>query len=141
MIRIVLDQNTLRQSKSGSVTAVIYFDFGFGRQFPSADWDDFVVVIISWWMAALNELMHGSDEVCLHFMDGPYEIRASVQGANVVLCCVRQRVDAEESYEVIVGLEELRRELMTAAGKLSSACSRANIQAPELSEIRKHMPN
>lgn len=140
-MRIVFDPSTLRQSKNDSVTAVIYFDFGFGRQFPGADWNDFIVVIISWWMAGFDALLDGRDEVCLRFMDGPYEIRALKQGPDVLLHCVEDRVEAEVSFEVVIGLEELKRELMTVARQLSSACSRANIQSKELSDIRRRMPH
>jgi hypothetical protein len=42
IVRICFDPGTLRQSRSGSITGVVYFEFGPERQFPSPGWNDFV---------------------------------------------------------------------------------------------------
>ena len=90
----------------GSVTGVVYFDFGGRRQFPAAGWSDFVIVVVSWWLAALDRISQGGVETELHFMDGPYWIVIAAQtGAKLLLRCSENRRDAEAIYEVIVGWE------------------------------------
>ncbi|MCG8419070.1 MAG: hypothetical protein MJE77_14135, partial [Proteobacteria bacterium] len=50
----MFDESTLEQSDnaSRSITGDLYFDFD-GFPFPAERWNDFVVVIIAWWLAAL----------------------------------------------------------------------------------------
>jgi hypothetical protein len=140
-MQIFFDPSTLIQSKMGSVTGVIYFDFGSGRKFPSEGWNDFVVVILNWWMAAVQKIVQRGEKAELRFMDGPYWISAVPQGPIVLLRCTEDRDGAGVLYEVAVGIEDLKRELLTFARQLSSACAQANIQAAELSEIKKALPN
>jgi len=57
----------------------VYFDFD-GVQFPVAGWNDFVVVVTNWWLAALDWLVRDVvTEIKLCFMDGPYWITATQQ--------------------------------------------------------------
>ena len=94
-MRIVFDAITLHQSQRGSITGVVCFDFGERRQFPEADWNDFVVVIAGWWITAMEQLGRGRAKVELRFMDGPYWITAVTQGPNVQLQCVEDRAGGE----------------------------------------------
>jgi hypothetical protein len=139
-MQIFFDPSTLSQSKMGSVTGVVYFDFGSGRKFPGEGWNDFVAVILSWWMVALQKIQAG-EKAELRFMDGPYWISTVPQGPIVLLRCTEDRNGAGVLYEVAVGIEDLKRELLTFARQLSSACAQANIQAAELGEIKKYLPN
>ncbi|KRR20798.1 hypothetical protein CQ14_26225 [Bradyrhizobium lablabi] len=141
-MRIVFDPKTLHQSKMGSVTAVVYFDFGGERQFPGAGWSDFVVVVVNWWLAALDRICQGEIETELRFMDGSYWVVVVAQdGANLLLRCTGGRQDAEEVYEVVVRLRDLRSELNNLASKVSQACAMAGIQSVDLDHLRKHLLN
>jgi len=42
-------------SKSQAVTGVVFFDFG-SFQFPEKGWNDFIVVVLSWWLIALKRI-------------------------------------------------------------------------------------
>jgi hypothetical protein len=141
-MRIVFDPNTLHQSKMGSVTGVVYFDFGAKRQFPVTGWSDFVIVVVNWWLAALDCISHGGMETELRFMDGPYWIAVVAQeGANLLLRCTEDRRDAGVVYEVVVGVGDLRRELTDLAGEVSQACARAGIESADLDHLRRHLLN
>jgi hypothetical protein len=141
-MRIVFDPNTLHQSKMGSVTGVVYFDFGGGRQFPAAGWSDFVIIVVSWWLAALDRISQGGVETELHFMDGPYWIVMVAQtGAKLLLRCSENRRDAEAVYEVVVGWGDLRRQLTNLASEVSQACARAGIESADLDHLRRHLLN
>lgn len=140
-MRIVFDPSTLRQSKKGSVTGVVFFDFGAARQFPGSGWNDFVIVILNWWLAALERLIQGQPKADLRFMDGPYWITAIAHGPSLLLRCIEDRTDAGPPYDVLVRVEDLKRELMTFARQLSNACAQAHIQSAELNELRKYLAN
>ena len=96
-MRIVFDPSTLHQSDGGSVIAVVYFDFGADRQFPVAGWNDFVVVIASWWVAALENIAEAQEEPELRFMDGPNWIAVFPRGASRRLRCIEDRRGAPEA--------------------------------------------
>jgi|SRR6478609_7355523 len=141
-MRIVFDANTLHQSKMGSITGVVYFDFGAEQQFPVAGWSDFVAVVASWWLAALEAFSRAKTEVLLRFMDGPYWITAVAQeGSTVLLRCTVDRRGARVVHEAIVQAAELQEELTSFARAVSNACARACIESPDLDNVRRLLPN
>jgi hypothetical protein len=140
-MQIVFDSTTLHQGKMGSVTGVVYFDFGSVGQFPMFRWNDFVVVVLTWWMAALEELNLGSEQACFRFMDGPYWITGIAQGQNILLRCTEDRVGAGVLYEVVVALKDLRRELTSFSSQLLRACTQAGIQSEDLDDLVRQLPN
>src|ERR1700722_4107839 len=114
-MRIVFDSNTLHQSKRGSVTGVVYFDFGANRQFPVAGWNNFVIVVANWWIAELQQIFEGQITAEFHFIDGPYWITAVRQGASLLLRCIEDRPDAGEVYTVLAEVRGVQSELITFA--------------------------
>jgi hypothetical protein len=70
--RIVVDAATLTPGSIGPATGTVWLDVE-GVAFPSEKWNDFVVVVLGWWAAAVLRALRGEigpHEV--HFMDGPY---------------------------------------------------------------------
>ena len=67
------------------VTGEIWFDVD-GVEFPSAGWNDFVVVVLSWWTQALLDL-EAERAVDLSFMDGPWNARLALVTSE--LCDLR----------------------------------------------------
>ena len=134
-MRILFDPNTLKRSKMGSVTGVVYFEFSPDLQFPGAGWNDFVVVVANWWTAA------GQAEVDFLFMDGPYWVTAVSRGTNLLLRCIEDRRGAGLVYEVVVQVDDLKRELITFARDVSVACKAAGIESADLDELRSHLPS
>lgn len=142
-MRIVFDQSTLHQSKKGSVTGVVYFDFGEERQFPVVGWNDFVVVIAGWWLAALDTISHTKADTVLRFMDGPFWIAVLAEKGSkkVRLQCIEGRRGAGLVQETVVDEAELQRELTAFAQAVSQACATAQIESVELNNLRELLPN
>jgi hypothetical protein len=140
-MRILFEPNTLQRSKRGSVTAVVYFGFSPDLQFPVAGWNDFVVVVANWWRAALKQISEGQAEADFLFMDGPYWITAVSRGTNLLLRCIEDRQGAGLVYEVVVQMDNLKRELITFAHDVSIACKAAGIESADLVELRRHLPS
>lgn len=139
-MRLIFDPATIHQSGRGSITAVIYYDFGAGRQFPSEDWSDFVVVVLNWWIEALEQVGEGSESVKFCFMDGPFWMTAVPEGEdNLLLSCVEDRRDVGIRFEVLVNQSDLRRELMAVARSVSDVCARAGIESADLNELRTRL--
>jgi len=140
-MRILFDPNTLRQSRSGSITGVVYFEFGPERQFPSRGWNDFVVVLASWWLVAVKEITEGTSEVKLRFMDGPYWITVVSQEGALFLRCTEDQRGAVVVYEIKVELGNLIGEIFTFARNVSNACKTAGISSVDLDNLRTALPS
>jgi len=70
--------DSLKISQGGLATADIWLVLG-DHEFPMHGWNDFVVVILSWWHSALLRLLQdASIGEMLHFMDGPYAVEVSI---------------------------------------------------------------
>jgi hypothetical protein len=79
--RIMVDPGTLRRGR-GPATGVVWLAIGHVA-FPTAGWNDFVVVILGWWAKAVLQLLRGtSKREEVNFMDGPYLVEVSVVSPN-----------------------------------------------------------
>jgi hypothetical protein len=141
-MRIVFDATTLHQSKGGSITAGVYFDFGGAQEFPVRGWDDFVVVIAGWWLSALTQVGRGMGETGLRFMDGPYWVAVRVQDdTRLLLRCIEDRKGAGQLFAAEVGAKDLTREVRSFARDVARACADAGFDSPDLSALARRLPN
>ncbi|WP_433927080.1 hypothetical protein AB3662_29090 [Sorangium cellulosum] len=141
-MRIVFEPSTLHKSKMGSVTGVVYFDFGPEQPFPVVGWNDFVVVVAGWWLVALNQVTRTGEEVVFRFMDGPYWITAvPQQGSTLLLRCTEDRRGAGVVQSSIVQLGDFAREITGFARAVSLACAAAGIQSTDLEILRGFLPH
>ncbi|WP_438022576.1 hypothetical protein [Sorangium sp. So ce233] len=141
-MRIVFESSTLHQSKMGSVTGVVYFDFSPEQRFPVVGWNDFVVVVAGWWLAALNQITRTEGEIVLRFMDGPYWISVVPQeGSKLLLRCTEDRRGAGVVQSTTVDLGEFVREVTGFARAVSLACAAAGIESADLENLRGLLPS
>lgn len=144
MMRIVFDESTLEQSSNANrpVTGVLYFDFS-GFAFPDERWNDFAVVIASWWLEALERLERGiEDEVVLRFMDGTYWVDLSRQDGDIVLLrCTEDRRNVGVVHEEYASLSEVSAQVCQLARQLASACGRGGIESSDVDALRRCLPN
>ncbi|MFZ6648904.1 hypothetical protein ACO0LO_24480 [Undibacterium sp. TJN25] len=76
-IDIKFDKLSFIRSKSGKITGGLWVSTK-NKDFPAEGWNDFVVIILSWWLQELRTLsLRESNSVFLRFMDGPYHIAVS----------------------------------------------------------------
>ena len=136
-MKIVFDAQTLSLGQANLVTAVVYFDFEVGRQFPMKGWNDFVVVIAAWWLDEFHQLSSIRANAKFSFMDGPYWIEAIIQDTGTIaLSCVEDRTGFGIVYEAIVTFDELKRALLDFAGKVSRACETVGLVSKDLDDMR-----
>jgi hypothetical protein len=84
-IFLVADVGTLEVRPSGPATGGIWLVTESGA-FPAAGWNDFIVVILSWWAGALlKTLRSNGDRVRVPFMDGPYAVDVAMSGGMLNL--------------------------------------------------------
>jgi hypothetical protein len=143
-MRIVFDPATLEQgtSASGSITGVVYFDFA-ETCFPAERWNDFAVVITSWWLEAIHKLDKGIDrEVLMHFMDGPYHLVATrLSGDEIRLRCVERRRSDLVRHDELITLDEFGELVRCLARQVACACVRAGMQSSDVDRLKSQLPN
>jgi len=82
--KLIIKEDSFYVNKEGSesVIGIIYFDAD-GYSFPDPSWDDFVVVLLSWLINRIIELIFDKNkEVEMDFMDGPFKVSIKLDDKN-----------------------------------------------------------
>jgi len=116
-IRVSEQSFELSQSKiTGEICFVIDNQF-----FPEQNWNDFVVVILSWWLESLMKLILSDDgsSYDFSFMDGPLLVRGKKIDNDIInLEFVRKKLNGDEiQLTARCSVNELRESLIGAARK------------------------
>src|SRR5262245_37290390 len=130
-----LQPSSLKLSSRGVVTGVLYFAVD-GGGFPDASWNDFVVVVLSWWCATLLKVASGAvagEELC--FMDGPFvvQLEASSEDRTVHVRFLRH------DRLVMSGAmrrDELLSQVMTAGRQVLEFCERVGASGDDVEHLR-----
>ena len=137
-ITVQTEAASLEQSKSQAITGVIFFDFD-GYQFPEKGWNDFIVVVLCWWLSALKAIILGcSDSEELRFMDGPLYI--NVNKLNNGLCridCFDEGADGVAEFSDQYQLTDVLVGVLDAAKATYSVCSQNSWDNDDVSELDK----
>ena len=74
---LILDKKSIIESEGKFGT--IFFDIDENK-FPDENWNDFVIIILSWWLNATYKLLENhSFSEDFYFMDGSYKIKTGYQ--------------------------------------------------------------
>lgn len=126
----------LRRYKSGKVVGVIYIQKGTAL-FPDDLWEDFVVIILDWWVEAAIRLLTGSSEYEeFPFMDGPFAMHVEVLEEKE--CNVTWTHEEKEISSFTLGLDTLVEQLMKAAEKVISKCRAEKWDSDDLNDLIDH---
>lgn len=135
--RFVTDPRSFRLGTVGPSTGEIWLAFG-NIAFPTAHWNDFVVVILEAWAAALLRIIKGSSHFeRVHFMDGPYEVTITRAGESMLQLRALERGSIERAC-INMPARVLLADLLEVAQDVISACEQAgdtSIDAERLERI------
>jgi hypothetical protein len=137
-ITVHIEAMSFQKSKSQAVTGIIFFDFG-SYQFPEKGWDDFVVVVLSWWLSALKNIVFGESKYEeLKFMDGPQYIAVKkLSNALCVIECFDKRKGGSAEFTGQYQLTEVLRSVMHSAKATYSVCSQNGWDSDDIDELGK----
>ena len=136
-IEVALQLEKFSQSRSGAITGPIWLQCRT-VQFPCAEWSDFPVVILGWWLENVARLRRGEPEASCMFMDGPYEFIVAHRPHDLVHMQLMDR-HAEESSpvsELSVPFEALQAALWTAANTVVAECVRRGWESRDVDALR-----
>ncbi len=115
---VVLREQSMEQHSGGSITGIVFWKCN-GHSFPDSAWNDFIIVILGWWVQAIARLIAGTTTTeTMDFMDGPYSILCKTTN-NSIDC---QFVDRHSEVRAVASWTGQTRELASvifSAGKLA----------------------
>lgn len=142
MIKITVPPEKLRLSKGSNkkIHGIVYFSTG-NVYFPDDTWDDFVVIILGWWIQSLRNLLRGVDnKVTLRFMDGPFLLEVSKQDNQDTFEVVFLR-GASTSLSIIyketILPEELLENMIGVANETILRCQESFWETDDLEKLKK----
>ena len=132
--QLIVDPSSIVFRASGPATGDITLLVG-GAPFPSAGWNDFVVVILESWISALVRLaQQASQNERVHFMEGPYAIDLGPVRNGLVRLRAIERPHRERAL-VDVGILALMEDAVTAANHVLEACGLAGHKTADVDRL------
>jgi hypothetical protein len=87
-VDVIVIPESFQLTTGGAVTGQFWLRFaapvGTPRAVPEANWFDFPVPVLSWWLEALARVAAGAD-AALRFMDGPHVLTLAPSSAGLLL--------------------------------------------------------
>jgi hypothetical protein len=134
MVEVIVDPSTLRPSTlSGNVTGIIYLCTG-AEHFPDAQWSDFPVIVLGWWIAGLLKIVHGGAGAFeSFFMAGPYAFVVEATGGAGASITLRSREAA--AHVLPIDVRALLVSAAAAGAEVAHACRAAGWLNDDLRRI------
>ncbi|MBW7453039.1 hypothetical protein ACFOLF_21285 [Paenibacillus sepulcri] len=142
MISIVVDESSLEINNRKSITGEIYLQFG-DSFFPESNWNDFIVVVLTWWNKSIRILENSSVGVSqdFNFMDGPFYVRGVKKDSKQISLSFNRRNKA--GLEVIASLDteidSLKKTIAEASIKVLKEMHAKNWATDDIEELKKHI--
>ena len=134
-LTIVINEATFQQQRSGTTTGTIFWLIN-GKAFPDEAWNDFVIIVLAAWAAAVARLLSGtSTKESLNLMDGPYLLLC--QGSSdLVDCKVIERRKSEAVVAVWSGnTVDLAKQILVAGKASLRKCHQLSWSSPDIKEL------
>jgi hypothetical protein len=132
--RLIVDPSSIAFRSSGPATGDITLLLD-GGPFPSAGWNDFVLVVLQAWISALVRLaQQTSQNERVHFMEGPYAVDVGPLRNGLVRLRAIERPHRERAL-VDVGILPLMEDAMTATNHVLEACKRAGHKTADVDRL------
>lgn len=135
-MRVVIDDSSVEVSPKGTVTGRICFAFK-AAAFPDEAWNDYILVILGWWLEALAGLCSlGTNEAEFHFMDGPFSVRLLRREKEEIVMKFVGRRSQHGSEEMVVRESDLVRQLSEVARRVLKLCEGTPASASDVASLR-----
>lgn len=136
MIALQIDLNSIEQSKNQSITGSIFFDFG-NYQFPEIGWNDFIVVVLSWWLSSMRKLVLDLSKFEeLRFMDGPFFLAIKKLGEDKCKIECFEKYEGKAEFSGEFSLKKLNGFILKAAREVEAICTEHHWDTDDISKLR-----
>jgi hypothetical protein len=123
--------------ENGDVIGFICCQYGT-KFFPEDVWDDFVVIILDWWIqAALRLVTQSSDEEKLLFMDGPFAMFIErLDNSQCEMTWVDTQQDGEK-FSFTIPFNRFLEQLTKAVDLVINKCQKEKWKSDDLNSLVK----
>ena len=135
---VEVDESSFEVSSSGMVTGGVWIQLG-DYSFPEQRWNDFVVVVMSWWCEALNGLVGSDASAVCRFMDGPYEFHLSYKDADTIGISFAEGAKRGIVREAVVDRTQFLTDLRFAAKRALGFCNNQRITNADIINLRRQV--
>jgi hypothetical protein len=140
-LRIVVRESSIEQISSGSILGVVYWQWK-SETFPDSNWDDFIVVILGWWVQNIAKLAsRTSDAAEMSFMDGPYKVLCERRGDLLFCQFVERRPEENVLATCSVTIDDLSASMLDAAKTVLVFCQRNGICNADVELLDQEISN
>ena len=135
-VTVKTEATSLERSCGRPITGTLYLELG-RHQFPEKGWNDFVVIVLTWWLSAMREMKLGrSTNQELRFMDGPLHINVSKREFDFCqIECFEDRSDGKAEYSCALRFSVLLNEIIGAAESVYAVCSENGWDSDDVREL------
>jgi hypothetical protein len=123
---LIVDANSLETRLKGPALGDLRIVIN-GCDFPSARWNDFVVVVLGWWIDAILRLLNKINaQETVNFMDGPYAVEITAVSSSILQF---RTIGGTVKTDVAVGealIVPFSQELIAQSRQVLNECIRQN---------------
>ena len=137
-ISLHVDIDSLEINRSKNITGTLYFIIDYHQYFPDKGWDDFLVIILSWWIKSIRgvDISRIGTTYKLDFMDGTPEVLVKKISEEEVEMNFRFKDDVDDSFKGTFLYSELKDSLLSASKKVIRVLDRNHWVTEEISEFK-----
>ena len=136
-IAVQINESSLSLSYGNLITGEIYFQIG-SHCFPGRTWNDFVDVILRWWVQSFIKLTGEVAEECeFLFMDGPFLARAVRVGSDKLSMQFVERGETERVVLSATGnLHSFKDSIVTASNRIIQIAESRCWDSKDIDELK-----
>ncbi|MCE4050821.1 MULTISPECIES: hypothetical protein [Bacillaceae] len=137
-ISLNIDLDSLEINRSKNITGTIYFSIDYHRYFPDEGWDDFLVIILSWWIKSIRgvDISKIGTTYKLDFMDGPPEVLVKKIDDEHVEMNFRYEDEFNDSFKGTFLFKELKDSLLSVSKKVIREMDRNQWATKDIDEFK-----
>jgi hypothetical protein len=134
-IKILIDKNSIK-NKNDKITGKICFYID-NNYFPDSDWNDFLVVVLNWWINNLLRINNNLNHDFM-FMDGPFLVRINVENKEEIkLTLIERKIKEKTIYSGKSEINELTRVIFHTSKEIIDFIEDNNWISDEILELKK----
>lgn len=142
MVSVVIEESTLEISNRKSITGEIYFQIG-DTFFPDCNWNDFIVVILTWWNKSIKSLETSSVGTSqdFNFMDGPFYVHGVKKDSTHIILnfITRNKAGLEVIALLDTEIDSLKNSIAKASRKVLEEVNAKNWITDDIEELKKQI--
>lgn len=140
-VEISISLDTLSINNRNFITGEIYFSYN-DQYFPEKGWNDFIVVILTWWHKAIINLISSRQNGIVQefeFMDGPLLVKGNKLSDDIVeLQFIKEKKDSEHIfYTCRTSINKFKNTLLHNTKKLLEDIKKRNWHSDDIEELEK----